>query len=56
MRKPHLVLLQEGEDVVDHLVVVLHVGSIRIQRAISVKGDQSKAMRGGVHLADSQCT
>ena len=56
MRKPHLVLLQEGEDVVDHLVVMLHVGSVRVQRAISIKGDQSQAMRGGMHLVNSQLT
>ena len=34
----------------DHLIVVLHVGSISIQRAISIKGDELEALVRSMHL------
>ena len=40
----------ERDDVPDHLVVVLHVRPVRIQRAVRVKGDQVQALRARMHL------
>ena len=53
--KGHLVLLQEGVDVVDHLVVMHHVCPISIQRAVRIKRDQLQAMHRSVHLQEQPC-
>ena len=35
----------EGDDVADHLIVVLNVRAIRIQSGISIKGHQLQELR-----------
>lgn len=40
----------ERDDVADHLVVMLYVGAICIQRAVRVKGDEFQQLCRGVHL------
>ena len=40
----------EGDDVSDHLVVVLDVGAVGVQRAVGIKGDQLQELGRGVHL------
>lgn len=51
-RRPgtHLGLLHECDDVVDHLIIMFHVGAIRIQRPICIKRDQTQPPRTGMHL------
>jgi hypothetical protein len=41
-------------DVPNHLVVVLHVVPVRIQRPVGIEGDEGEALRGCVQLGDVQ--
>lgn len=42
--------LHESDHVIDHLVVMIHVGAISIQRSISVKSHQPQFLYRGMHL------
>ena len=40
----------EANDVLNHLVVVLDVGAVGIQRAVGIKSDELQVLRRRVHL------
>ena len=40
----------EVDDVADHLAVMLHVGAVSVQGAISIEGDQPKGASRSMHL------
>ena len=40
----------EGDDVADHLAVVLHVRTVRVQGPIRIEGDEAQVPRRRMHL------